>query len=96
VVVRNLEVVLEIPSPEDLQAQSQVAVEVMGILNLLVVVAEAGHVLLALLLHLLTLLQHCSSQLWERRHHLATLEEIRVIPFPLRYAENCYWFTSTV
>jgi hypothetical protein len=86
VVVQNLEVALEIPSQEDLQAQSQGAVEAMEILNLLVVVvAEVGHVLPALLHLLLAPLQCCSSQLQQKRHHhLVTLEEIRVTPFPSR------------
>jgi len=71
VVVQSLEVVLEIPSQEDILAQSQVAVEVMEILNLvvvgLVVVAvvaeEADHVLPALQHHLLIPLQHFFSHL---------------------------------
>ena len=63
VVVQSLEVALEITSQEDIQAQSQVAVEVMEILNLVVVVVaeEADHVLPALQ-HNLTPLQHCFSQ----------------------------------
>jgi hypothetical protein len=66
VVVQSLEVALEIPSQEDILAQSQVAVEVMEILNLVVVAVvaeEADHVLPALQHHLLTPLQHCFSQL---------------------------------
>jgi hypothetical protein len=88
VVVQSLEVALEIPSQEDIQAQSQEAVVVMEILNLVVVVvvavvAEADHVLPALQRHLLMPLQHCNSHLQQRRH-LVTLEEILMTPFPLR------------
>jgi hypothetical protein len=64
VVVQSLEVALEIPN-QDIQVQSQEAVEVMEILNLVVVAvaAEADHVLPALQHHLLTPLQRCNSQL---------------------------------
>jgi hypothetical protein len=88
--VRKLEVAVEVPSQEDIQAQSQEVVEVMEILNLVVVVvvvvvvvAEADHVLPALQHHLPTPLQHCNCQLRQRRH-LVTLEEILVTPFPSR------------
>jgi hypothetical protein len=63
VVAQSLEVALEIPS-QDIQAQSQVAVEVMEILNLVAVVAEEADLALpALQHHLLTLLLQCFSQL---------------------------------